>query len=138
MDLERVIKEYLYHLDHADSLKHTIDEYRKVLHDAIVSDGDTDDKGNQWLPVGGYMLQRQRRESKPVLDAAKAEEWAKEKGIWDQVSRTVEVLDEDALFGYAFEHQQEEGLEDEIQQLFTEPKVTFAFMKPAIVKNYDY
>lgn len=138
MDLRRVIDEYLHHSDLADKLSKTIAEYKGVLVSAIDADGDVDDKGNKFLPVGEYLLQRQRRESTPSLDLRRAEAWAKEKGIWDQVSHQIEVLDEDALLGYIYDNRDADGLEEEFQSLFTESKVTYAFIKPKRVQNYEY
>lgn len=138
MDIERLAQEYLAHIEHAERLKKTIEEFKGVLIDTIIQDGEEDENGHQWLPAGSYLLQRQRRESRPTLDIAKAEQWAKDKGIWNEVSQTIEVLDQDALYGYIFDHKDTPGLEDEFQQLFTEPKVSYAFMKPTKVQNYDY
>jgi len=135
---ERLTEEYLRHLDHIAMLQKTVSEYKDQLNRMVEENGDPDDKGHQWLPAGKYLLQRQRRQGKKVLNIQRAEEWAKEQGIWEEVSKTVTVLDEDALVGYIYENRDKEGLEEEFQELHDTPPVTYAFMKPIEEENYDY
>jgi hypothetical protein len=135
---ERIVEEYLRHLDHIDMLQKAVNEYKKQLNQLVEEQGDPDDKGHQWLPAGKYLLQRQRRQGKKILNIQRAEEWAKSRGIWDDVSKTITVLDEDALVGYIYEHRGEEGLEDQFQDLHDAPPVTYAFMKPIEEENYEY
>ena len=137
-DIERITSEYMQHLNHVEVLQKIIGEYKKQLNALVEDQGDEDDKGHQWLPAGKYLLQRQRRQGKKTLNLAKAEEWARERGIWSEVSRTVEVLDEDALVGYIYDNRDKEGLEEEFQGLHDTPPVTYAFMKPIEEENYDY
>lgn len=136
--LERVTQEYLNQLKHLDSLKHQIDEYKKTLNDAVTEHGEEDEKGHRWMSAGRYLLQRQRRQGKKTLNLDRAEGWAKTKGIWEEVSKQVTVLDEDALLAYVFSHKNEEGLEEEFQELHDAPPVSYAFMKPVEGATYDY
>jgi hypothetical protein len=135
---ERLTEEYLRHLDHITMLQKTVNEYKDQLNKMIEENGEPDDKGHQWLPVGKYLLQRQRRQGKKMLNLQRAEEWAKEQGIWEEVSKTITVLDEDALVGYVYEHRDEEGLEEQFQDLHDTSPTTYAFMKPVEEENYDY
>lgn len=137
-DIERITDEYMQHLNHVEVLQRIINEYKKQLNKLVEEGGDEDDKGHQWLPAGKYLLQRQRRQGKKSLNHARAEEWAKERGIWSEVSRTIEVLDEDALVGYIYDNRQEEGLEEEFQGLHDTPPTSYAFMKPVEEQNYEY
>lgn len=137
-EIERMAEEYVRHNAHAQALQKILDELKSQLTEYIQSDGDTDERGNQYLPAGRFLLRRQRREGRPSLNKERAEQWAKDRGVWDKVSRTVEVLDEDALVGYIFENRDTEGLEEEFQNLHDAPKVTFAFMKPVEEEQYDY
>jgi hypothetical protein len=137
-DLERIVEEYLRHQSHVEMLQKMIAEYKDTLNTAVQKDGDEDDKGHQWLSVGKYLLQRQRRQGKKVLNTQRAEEWARERGIWDEVSKTVQVLDEDALLGYIYDYRNEDGLEDEFQSLFDTPPTSYAFMKPMEEQGYEY
>jgi len=104
MDIEQITSQYIDHLEHAKRLGEIIEEYKKRLIETVDAEGDEDENGHRWLSAGRFLLQRQRRESRPVLDHAKATEWAKERGIWESVSKTIEVLDEDALVGYVYEN----------------------------------
>ena len=135
---ERMAEEYVSHTNHIQVLQKIVDDIKKNLTEHIEASGEADERGNQFAPVGRFMLRRQRRESRPVLDLAKVEEWAKAKGIWKDVSKTIEVVDEDALVGYVFDNRDVEGLEAEYKALHTEPKVTYAFMKPVEEEHYDY
>jgi len=137
-EIERMAEEYVRHNEHSQALQKILDDLKKHLTEYIESSGETDERGNQYLPAGRFMLRRQRRESRPSLNKDRAEQWAKEQGIWDKVSRTVEVLDEDALVGYIFENRDTDGLEEEFQNLHDPPKITFAFMKPVEEEQYDY
>lgn len=138
MDIERYTEEFVRHQDHAAMLSKTIAEMKKTLTEVVEVEGEYDDKGHQWLPAGRFLLQRQRRQGKKSLNMEKVEEWAKGRGAWAEVSRTIEVIDEDALFAYMFDHRGEEGLEEEFEQLYDEAPVTYAFMKPVEEKSYDY
>jgi len=138
MDIERVTEEYLKQLNHVEMLKKQLDEYKKVLVDAITRDGEEDDKGHQWLPAGQYMLQRQRRQGARSINPERAEQWAKDRGVWDEVSKVLRVVDEDALVAYIYDHRDEDGLEDEFQTLFDTPKPSYAFIKPVKGATYDY
>jgi GNAT superfamily N-acetyltransferase len=137
-DIERLTEEYLRHVQHAEVLQKTINEYKRELNGLVEAEGDEDDKGHQWLTAGKYLLQRQRRQGKKILNIHRAEEWARDRGIWKAVSKTVEVLDEDALVGYIYDHRDEEGLEDEFQSLHDSPPVSYAFMKPVEEETYEY
>lgn len=137
-DIERITDEYMQHMRHVEVLQKIINEYKKQLNQHVEDQGEEDDKGHQWLPAGKYLLQRQRRQGKKTLNHQRAEEWAKERGIWDKVTRTIEVLDEDALVGYIYDNRDEEGLEEEFQELHDTPPISYAFMKPVEEENYDY
>lgn len=137
-NVERLTEEYLKHLRHSEVLQKTLAEYKRQLSEAVQDQGDEDDKGHRWLSVGKYLLQIQRRQGKKTLNVQKAEDWAKERGIWEKVSKTVEVLDEDALVGYIYDHRDDDGVEDEFQSLFDTPPASYAFMKPIEEQGYEY
>jgi len=137
-DIERITEEYMSHLHHIEVLQRLTNELKRQLNEHVESSGDEDEKGHQWLPAGRFLLHRQRRQGKKMLNVQRAEEWARERGIWDKVSRTVEVLDEDALVGYIYDNRDEEGLEDQFQDLHDTSPETYAFMKPVEEESYDY
>lgn len=137
-NVERFVEEYIRHQEHLDMLQKNLAVMKAKLVVMVEDQGEADEKGNQWLQVGRYMLQRQRREGQRSLNNERATAWAKDRGIWDEVKVVVETLDEDSLLGYVFDNRHEEGLEEEFQTLYDSPKVTFAFMRPVEEQSYDY
>lgn len=138
MELERAVQEYVKHDSHLKFLNKIVAELKENIKKAVIEDGTPDNKGHKWLQSGRYLLQVQKRQGDPFLDKAAAEEWAKEKGIWPAVSKTVEVLDEDALMAYMFERQDDKDLEKEFQNLYVTPEPTFAMQKPVEDDYNDY
>lgn len=136
--IERLTEEYLVHANHLKQLEKIVASLKAELSAAVEAEGDTDEKGHQFLNAGKYLLQRQRRQGKQKLNIKKAEEWAKEKGIWEKVSKVERTLDEDALVGYVYERRNEEGLEDAFQSLHDPAPVTYAFVAPVEETQYDY
>jgi hypothetical protein len=137
-EIERLTEEYLVHANHLKQLEKIVASLKAELSAAVEDGGDTDDKGHQFLNAGRYLLQRQRRQGKQKLNIGRAEEWAKEHGIWEEVSRVERVLDEDALTGYVYEHRKREGLEEEFEGLHDPAPVTYAFVAPVEETQYDY
>ena len=137
-NIERLTEEYLVHANHLKQLEKIVASLKAELSAAVEAEGDTDEKGHQFLNAGKYLLQRQRRQGKQKLNIKKAEEWAKEKGIWEKVSKVERTLDEDALVGYVYERRNEEGLEDAFQSLHDPAPVTYAFVAPVEETQYDY
>ena len=48
-------------------------------------------------------IKHERRVGK-YFKLAPAEEWAKEVGIWDEVKQVVEIISEDSILKYGWEH----------------------------------
>lgn len=130
MELERITEEYLRELGHLKTLEKITSEYKKLLIKAIDEQGVPDDKGHKWLAAGKFMLQRQKRQGDKLINKERAEGWAKAKGMWESVKVVREELDEDALLAYMYEHRDDEELEDEFNELYDTPPVTWAFMTP--------
>jgi len=137
-NIERLTEEYLVHANHLKQLEKIVASLKTELSAAVEAEGDTDEKGHQFLNAGKYLLQRQRRQGKQKLNIKKAEEWAKDRGIWEEVSKVERTLDEDALVGYVYERRNEEGLEDAFQSLHDPAPVTYAFVAPVEEAQYDY
>lgn len=138
MDTNRIAKEYLKRLHMQQVTAKSVQELRGLLEKAIEAEGEPDEKGHVWLAAGDVLLQKQKRQGDPFLDREAAEQWAKELDIWDEVKRTVEELDEDALVAYVYQNRDDEGLEEQFQQLFVTPDPTYAFIKPQEVKDIEY
>lgn len=138
LDPARLVQEYVTHSEHLEKLSDTVKSIKDHLSNLVDKDGEEDEKGHRYLKVGPYLLKRQRRQSTPTLDANEVEEWAKERGIWEQISKSVVVLDEDALVAYVYDHRDEEGLESTFQSFYKQAKPSYAFMKPVEEATYDY
>jgi hypothetical protein len=92
--------------------------YREILVAALTNQGYEDDKGSRWLDLGeGQDQPKYEKRVSVVFDAAAAEEWARTKGVWGKVSKTVEIMDEDALAALAWK---DKALEAEVKQFYKE------------------
>lgn len=137
-EIKKLTEDYVQHKHHIKVLEKMIAEDKKALMEFVRENGTPDDVGHIWSQVGPWSLQVQKRQGEPRLDREAAEEWARDTGFWDSVSRTVEVLDEDLLMSYAFDHRDEPGFEDKLKSLFVAPKPTYAFQTPIEDKYNDY
>jgi hypothetical protein len=117
--LARLAEEYDKAKKFADAAQKRADALKKELSEIVDAQGVVDHSGHRWLKVGAYNLKRERRVSKS-LDTKAAETWAKEEGVWDQVSRVVEVLEEDDLLTLSWERR---DLADAIAKLYAEREV---------------
>lgn len=104
-----------------DALTKRQNEMKAELVKAIQEHGYEDDKGHLWYELDDLDLKYERRVSR-AFNSDAAEQWAKELGIWDDLKKVVEMLDEDKLLGYAWNHK---DLEPKIQEFYVE-KETWA------------
>ena len=89
---------------------------RTELVKAIQENGYEDDKGHLWYGAGSVELKYERRVSRSFnIDAA--EQWARSLGIWEDLKKVVEILDEDKLLGYVWANKDKE---EEVQGFYTE------------------
>jgi len=112
----RLAQEYKKSKEAIDSLTKRQNEMRSELVKAIQENGYEDDKGHLWYDADGFELKYERRVSRSFNSEA-AEQWAKELGIWDDLKKVIETIDEDKLLGYAWNHKDKE---DDIQGFYTE------------------
>jgi hypothetical protein len=129
--VKRLAKEYLDTQSLSSKITARLTELKKTLSDVADKEGFEDDKGHRWYSAGDLQLKREKRVS-TSFDAASAEEWAKAKGIWDDVKMTVEVLDVDKLLALAWT---DRSYTADIEAFNTQ-KVTWAF-KVVEGKLYD-
>lgn len=113
---ERLVQEFKKSKEAIESLTKRQNEMRNELVKAIQDNGYEDDKGHLWYEVGSMELKYERRVSRSFNSEA-AEQWAKELGIWDDIKKVIETIDEDKLLGYAWNHNE---VEDTIQEFYTE------------------
>jgi hypothetical protein len=121
--LQKLVEEYLKAKTFSDSAARRTDELKAELSNMVDNEGYSDHKGSKWLETkNGIQLKRERRVS-VSLDQVSARAWAEGNDLWDQISVTVQMLDEDALATVAWEHPE---LQSEIQELYSE-KENWAF-----------
>jgi hypothetical protein len=113
---ERLAEEFKKSKEAIDALTKRQTEMRAELVKAIQEHGYEDDKGHLWFEAGSIELKYERRVSRSFNSEA-AEQWAKGLGIWEDLKKVVEMLDEDKLLGYAWNHKDKE---EEIQGFYTE------------------
>lgn len=135
-DVERLVEEYVRTKGALDAMSARTEELKKIISNIIMNQGDEDSKGNRWMNAGRFLLQRQRRQRPPVFNKEAAEKWAKEKGLWDDLKKTIvtEEIDEDSLVGYVFSHPE---YEDDLRNIYTVSEPTWAFQAPQEVEQYD-
>lgn len=138
MDVERLAEEYVKRKAHAEALTKEVADLRDMLKDHLAEVGTPDEKGSKWYTAGRWQLKLQKSQGEPYLDVELAEDWAKERGIWDEVKVVRETLNQDALAGYVFEHRDDPEVEAGYRGLFIEPKPTWSLIKPQEQENYDY
>jgi len=118
----KMVEEFVSQKKLLSQLEARVDKIKKELSTVVEQHGTPDDSGHIWLNVGGHELKRERRVSK-TFNAANAEQWAKENGLWDDVKEIVERLSEDKLLAVAWN---DKSLLPTIQGFYVE-KETWAF-----------
>lgn len=119
---ERLAEEFKKSKEAIDTLTKRQNAMKAELVEAIKAKGYEDDKGHLWYKAGATEMKYERRVSRS-FNAEAAEQWARENGLWDDLKKVVELLDEDKLLGYAWNHKEHE---DTIQNFYAE-KETWAF-----------
>ena len=119
---ERLAEEFKKSKEAIDNLTKRQNAMKAELVEAIKENGYEDDKGHMWYKIGATELKYERRVSRS-FNAEAAEQWARGLGIWDDLKKVVETIDEDKLLGYAWNHKDQE---DVIQGFYNE-KETWAF-----------
>ena len=144
MNLERLAEEFVKEKKHLAALTDRFDGLKEMLKDKVASDGTPDASGHIWLQAGRYQLENQRRQGDPYLDKEAAEAWAKEVGIWDEVSDTIEVLNQDKLAGWVYLNKDDFNVETgvpveaEYRELFITPDPIYGFQTPKESKGEQY
>lgn len=105
-----------------DAMTKRQDAMKKELIEALKEKAYQDDKGHLWWELGDFSLKYERRVSRN-LDYDAAKEWAHANNLWDELKEVVEILSEDKLLGYAWNHRE---VEDVIQGFYVE-KESWAF-----------
>lgn len=119
---ERLAQEFKKSKEAIDMLTKRQNEMKAELVQAIQDNGYEDDKGHLWYKAGSTELKYERRVTRSFNTEA-AEQWARENDLWDDLKKVIEVLDEDKLLGYAWNHKE---VEPTVQGFYVE-KETWAF-----------
>lgn len=113
------ILEYQVVRDQVDELEKRKKSLRDSLMDTIKSAGEPDDQGHLWLELGADVngvsaLQAERRVSQS-LNEERALEVLERLGLTEECTRTVRVVDEDAVLAAKYE---DRIAEDDIDEMF--------------------
>jgi hypothetical protein len=130
-DLPQLVKMYREQKEFADKLNARVDEIKQELIKRVQEEGFVDDKGNQWLDSGDFQLKRERRVSVSFNEHF-AEDWAKKKGVWDQVKEVREFVSEDQILAVAWD---DEEMKHDLDNFYTR-RENFAF-KVVEGKSYE-
>jgi hypothetical protein len=122
IDLGRIVTEYVNLKNLIEKYQSRLDDIKKELSNQVDWFGDVDDKGHKWLPAGEHQLKRERRVS-INLDNRIAEQWAKDKNMWDEISEEIRVVSEDKLLGKVWDNP---DLKLELDELYVK-KESWAF-----------
>ena len=113
------VREYKRLRSQIDLLTKQQKKIRDTLMQAIEENGEPDDQGSIWLTLkedadGTLEIKRQRRVSRS-LDEGLAGSILKEHDLWDQCTKTVVVVDEDAVMQALFD---DELSEDDVDAIY--------------------
>lgn len=130
-ELAILVRIYREQKEFADKINARVDALKQELIQKVQAEGFVDEKGNQWLSAGDFQLKRERRVSVSFNEFF-AEEWARKKGVWGQVSETKEFVSEDKLLAVAWE---DDDMKHDLDNFYTR-RETFAF-RLVEGKSYD-
>lgn len=125
--LPRYVEEYLKERDAAATMQKRVDEKKANIVEVLIADGYTDDKGSRFVDVGipGCSAVKHERRVRTVLDEEKALAWIKKHkpALYDSCTKTITVLDEEALLAAAYEGK----IAEKTLKSFYEQSESFAF-----------
>lgn len=134
IDIRHAVRNWLLNDDAVKKFSSSREDLRKMLLDVLLEKGDEDDKGHRYMrwpddPIEGRIkgIQAQHRVSR-VLNAERAEEYLRDKGLYDKCTDKVVVLSEDKVLGLNFN-----GTipDDELEALY-DVSETYAFVPDRI------
>lgn len=124
------LKELLTAKDQQKFFKTRQEQVTKRLKAVVEGSGYTDDQGHIWYDLdeavdGVAQLQMQRKVSQS-LQEERAEKILKDKGLWEQCTTTITVIDQDAIMAARFE---DKLTDEDIESMFSKT-VNYALMTP--------
>lgn len=100
------VVQYLKEKAFAEGATKRVNDMKAAVIAYLQAHGDPDEKGSLYVDVKGVegvgSMKYERRLGQ-VLDRGKVEAWLKRKGLWEEYTEEVRVLDEDKLAAAAYE-----------------------------------
>jgi hypothetical protein len=126
--IRREVQQYVTLKDEADAIGERVTTIKKRLTSYVEDLGETNEKGSIVLPIGDERtgtksIVKQRRVSK-VFDEATANNLLKDKNLFDSCTKTITVLDQDAVMAAYYEGKL---TDEDIDTMFPE-KVVWALV----------
>jgi len=127
-DLEAQAKQYIFFKKQVEYFESELKSLREKLFEIVDTKGEVDGNGNVFVELpneidGVRMLQKQRRVSRKIEEGV-AEQIIADKGMEEQLYKTVRIVDEDALMAALYEGQL---TEEEIDQMYPQ-KIVWALV----------
>lgn len=126
--IRKEVQQYVFLKEEVTAIEARVGVLRKRIMTAVEDLGEANDKGSLILPINDTTsntanVVKQRRVSK-VFDEDKANDLLKEKGLFDSVTKTITVLDQDAVMAAYYDGKLTDA---DIETMFPE-KVSWALI----------
>jgi hypothetical protein len=127
-DLEAQAKQYIFFKKQVEYFESELKLLKEKIFEVVDTKGEVDGNGNIFVELpneieGVRMLQKQRRVSRKIEEGV-AEQIIADKGMEEQLYKTVRIVDEDALMAALYEGQL---TEEEIDQMYPQ-KIVWALV----------
>jgi hypothetical protein len=103
-DVRRAVQDWLHNDDAAKQFGTAVAAAKKRLMDILEEYGTEDQQGHRWLhfpddPIDGRIksIKRERRVFRSMKPSDEVEKFLRDKGLWDQCTETVVVINEDKI-----------------------------------------
>lgn len=120
-DFESQAKEYAFLKKQADFFDKQMKALREKLFEHLDAAGEVDSKGHIFAefssPIEGYVSIQKTRRVKRVVNEEAAHEIIEAKGLQDELFKTIQVIDEDALMAALFS---DKITEEELDEIYPE------------------
>jgi hypothetical protein len=127
-DLEAQAKQYIFFKKQVEYFESELKLLKEKIFEVVDTKGEVDGNGNVFVELpneieGVRMLQKQRRVSRKIEEGV-AEQIIADKGMEEQLYKTVRIVDEDALMAALYEGKL---TEEEIDQMYPQ-KIVWALV----------
>jgi hypothetical protein len=127
-ELEAQAKQYIFFKKQVEYFESELKLLKEKIFEVVDTKGEVDGNGNIFVELpneieGVRMLQKQRRVSRKIEEGV-AEQIIADKGMEEQLYKTIRIVDEDALMAALYEGQL---TEEEIDQMYPQ-KIVWALV----------